>query len=732
MNKLILLFIFIVSMHFAHAQGTEMQQAVEDLKKEIRVLEAEIKDTEKTDPKEAASMKNQLAAMKNMLNMLDKTSNPTTQPSKSQATNISLPKTTPSPIVPVKLKQPATIPTEAQAKDKLLWYTGKKYNDSTLVTVKGMVVQFIKKENIVVVQPQKKADPFDKIVQEFTKGEQRKGELIDKFDKMKDGFMFYPELKNGLTLFDDITLMFNSVLKNTIELPVLPMPVSAPSNPAPGKSGRGPNADLYSYNVITEQNEDEGFIKEMEQKWEMELALAKKQLNELPPVSEFPAPPMHELGICNLCDTSLLRKQRIQDSIWLDKYWGKEQRIVQRILGIERQRALLGVAGGDISSVFDIVFTRGAAKNKILYEKYGNDIRNMNNVSRVLLGSERQIQLLGGSTGSDDSFSGSQAIAKSLNLYNKYLDEQIEAKNHDFVLNIASHLSFERMKQLLGASDSDASDINVQLEKVFKYNRFALTIDLDFILEQRNNEDELQFKATGALSTKDKVYGMLVSDSCSYRMIRYNTDLNNAQVDDVSIPFTVKSGLKTIRNEENKLEDFSYTGPDGFQLLFPDFKIGFCNDNKPDSAFFSTFFGDEQAANMYLGNLNNDNKDYKTDFLGYANLVLQNTDVDKNENEIKDIATDMMNTISGFQNANSGGSKLEKLKMQYEGKRQMDGYMKKMQKLTSDKKSIFLFSANNRSTVLVDKYNDTKRKLDDDFNLIRGLIHLRVTHDPVR
>jgi hypothetical protein len=57
---------------------------------------------------------------------------------------------------------------------------------------------------------------------------------------------------------------------------------------------------------------------------------------------------------------------------------------------------------------------------------------------------------------------------------------------------------------------------------------------------------------------------------------------------------------------------------------------------------------------------------------------------------------------------------------------------KNIQKLTTDKKSVFLFSSNNRSTVLVDKFNDTKRKLDDDFNLKRGLIHLRVIHDPVR
>jgi hypothetical protein len=734
MNRVFLLFFLIVSIQFTHAQVTdktkqksEMQQAVDDMKKEISDLEAEIKSAENTDPDEVAAMKNQLAMLKNMLSKIDNTSKSTTQSQKAQTANISAPKLIQSPIVPVSFKQPVVIPTAAQAKDRLLWYSGKKYNDSTLVTEKGMVVQFSKKKNIVVLQPQKKTDPFDKVVQEYEKGEQRKEELIDKFDKMKNGFMFYPELKNGLALFDDITIRFSNVLKNTVELPVVPLPTSTAYNSTPVKSGFGPYVGFISYDTIPDKNKNEEILKEMKEYWDEEIALAKKELKELPPVSEFPAPPIHEFGICYLCDTSLLSKKRIQDSIWFDQYWGKEQRIVQRVLGVERQMQLLGGNGWDYHIVLDTIIKRGMEKNKILYEKYGNDIRYIDNVLIVLLGSERQVQLLGGS---DDSFSAIQLVVKSLNLYDKYLDEQIEAKNHDFVLNIASHLDNERKKQLLGAGE--AGSTNVLLDKFLKYNRFALTIDLDFIIEKRGDKDKLEFKATGAMSTKDKVYGMFVSDSCSYRMIQYNIDLNNAKLDDVTIPFIVKSGIKSVRNEDDKLEDFSYSGPSGYLMNFPDLKIGFCNNNKPDSAFFTTFLGDESAANMSPGTLNNLIKSYKIDFLGYANLVLQNTNSDEKENEITDLGNEITNAIGGYQNMNLAGSKLEKLKMQYEGKRQMDSYRKSIQKLTNDRKSIFLFSANNKSTVLVDKFEDTKRKLDDDFNLIRGLIHLRVLHDPVK
>lgn len=407
MNKLFLLLIFTISIHFAHAQVTEknkqqseMQQAVEDMKKEISDLEAEIKDKEKTDRTEAEALKNQLAALKNMLNMIDKTCKPATQPTTYKAPKSLTPNATPSPIVSVSLKQALPIPTMAQSNDRLLWYRGKKYNDTTLVIVRGMIVQFNKNKYIVVLQPRKKTDPLDKIVQEFIKGEQRKTELIDKFDKMENGFIYFPELKNGLAMIDDITERFKSVLKNTVELPVLPMPGSVLNNPSSGKSGRGPNADSHSYDNFIRESEDEQNVKEMEERWERELALAKKQFKELPPASEFPAPPMREYGTCTLCDTSLLRKQKIQDSIWFDNYWGKERKIFQRILGIERQKALLNGTGRDISSFMDSIFEREAAKNNILYEKYGNDIRNKNIVSEAILGYERQRQLLGASQGS--------------------------------------------------------------------------------------------------------------------------------------------------------------------------------------------------------------------------------------------------------------------------------------------------------------------------------------------
>ena len=47
------------------------------------------------------------------------------------------------------------------------------------------------------------------------------------------------------------------------------------------------------------------------------------------------------------------------------------------------------------------------------------------------------------------------------------------------------------------------------------------------------------------------------------------------------------------------------------------------------------------------------------------------------------------------------------------------------------KKSVFLFNANNGSTVFIDQINDTKHDIDEYSGLKKGIIHLRVVHDPV-
>lgn len=737
MRHILVLIFILASSLFAEAQvkpqknqQAEMQQAVDEMKKEIRRLEDEIK--KKTDPEEAASLKRELGSLRSMLSMFEKPGKPVTKPSTSAPLKSQSVKNTPSPITPVILKQPYSIPTAEQATDRLLWYKGKKINDSTLVTVKGMVVQFNKnnkKRSVVKIQPLKKADPFDSLVVEFTKTEKRKEELIDKFDKMKNGFLFYTELKTTLALYDDLAERMGSILKNTIDLPEMPLPAANEQEaPSPLPAAKGPSANYGFIDTLPGTKKDEWT--EKLQAMEQQMKLAEQLFQQLPPVHSFPAPPKHEPGMCSYCDPNTIKTQRLQDSVWLGQYQGKEEEIEAMVLGVERQRALMGIQSDD-RELLSKLLERGVAKATILYEKYGNEFRSSKIVMQVIVGLERQIQLLGMAEGIP--FNGMQMLMQKLDKYEEYLEEQIQAKNHDFVLNISSHLGYIRQKTLLGSFENPGAAADEMIQQWLRYNRFELIVESDFIVEKRNEDGELQFKATGALAMKEKIYSMFIPDSCNYKILPYTLDYTSASINDISISMSVRSGTKTIKDENGKLADYPYTGPSTYLLAFPDASIDFCNHDQSDSIWLHTFTGEEGITISTDHLISTTNNSYQLDFLTMVNLVFVTNDLPQNEQNFETVSQDLFNTMGGFQSTDAGGSKLEKMKRQYEGKNQMDKHRKEIQKLVNNQETVIIFSADNKQTVVTDKFIDTKRKLENEgLELTRGLIHLKIIHTAVK
>lgn len=741
--KRLILFFFLVAGMYGHPLKTAgqqipvMQEEINDIKQEIKELEEEIREVEKTDPEEAKMLKSQLSTMRSMLEMLDKTAKPASRTQSSPLAAgagknaLSPAPAVRSPLVPVVLKQPVPIPPPSQINDKLLWYKGKKINDSTLITGRGMVVQYSQKRNLVKLQPDKKSDPFDKIVREIEKNEQRKEELVEIFDQLPNGFLYYPQLKQGLDKSDDLAEIFGDLVKNTIELP--PLPDFSSSGNVFTPAGRGPNAgfQLNSWQVDEEVSENiQNFVTQ-------QLEKAKMLYNSLPPVAEFPAPPAHDFGLCISCDSRKQKEQERQDSLWNDKYSGKEREIMQYLSSAERAAAQMGAASavndtiGIFGSLGNLVMQRMDAKNKLLQSRYGKDVRTIPVVARIILGFERQKQLLG-MVEEDQVFSFSDLVSDLPAGYEKYFDEQAELKNHDFVLNLAAHIGLARQMALLGLEDEGNAFFGKMLQKSIRYNRFGLTAEIDFIYEQRNSGEELAFKATGKLETSVKQFVMLYPTGCRFKVQPYNKDFQKVDLKDITIPFTVISGVKTQREEDDKLVNYPYTGPGEFPLLFPDFSIDFCDSAKPDSAWFLAFTGNEDAMAMAQSGMEHLNKSYKTDMIPFANFVFfQDEQIEENEEAMNNLGMDMMKAVVAFQAQSPAATKLGRMKQSYEGKMQMDDYRKSMQGMMTSKKSLLLYTANNRSTVLIDKYNDSKRELEEGINLTRGMLHLRVVHQPV-
>ncbi|GGD54703.1 hypothetical protein GCM10011361_21550 [Muriicola marianensis] len=696
-----------------------MRQEINELKQDIRELEQEIAEAKINNPDEVPQLQKELASLKKIVESFEKMAgnspNPTPTVHKLASTQNSVNQ---SPIERIILSRQPTTPKPGEDTDRLLWYRGKKINDSTLITNKSMVVQFQKSQNRVVAQPDKKTDPFEPMIRELEKAMEREEELIEKFARMENGFLYYPELEKTLSRYEDLNEEYSALVKNVIELPEL-------SAKTDGKYAQAESETGGIGSTISNAKDFQNLLD-----YEETMAKARRLFKALPPVEDFPAPPEDDLSVCGACDPELIKKERKAKDEWHKKFIGQEEEIRNLILGMERQYALLGSEDHKISpqsiNFLDSLDQRERKKLQTLMQRYGNQITRFNTVLIYVLGYERKKQLLGSNEGSIVDYSSLMSNLDSI--YTQYLNEQIQLKNHDFVLNIPRHISLERQKRLLGDESPPVGvyGLGKNFDKAVAYNRFALKVNLQFEYEQTDDEGNLELKATGSLLTPEKVYTMLITDGCTYSLVKHKVDFTSTTEKEVAIPIEVKSGAKTILDEEDRLITFSYTGPNKYLMNFPEFKLDFCTGRSRDSVYFMPLFSEE--VNMPLGNLN---KSYTSEMLPMANHIFVNiVEMEEQLEKGMELAAEIITSVTAIQSAGSGISTREKLRMQYETKQKQDNYRKDINKLSANTKTVFTFDARNRSSEIINATQDTKHEIDEYSRLTVGKIHIQVVHDP--
>src|SRR5690349_10637613 len=107
----------------------QMKQTVADARKQREDVRKQIADAKanNSDPESIKQLENQLSSLDLMIEMLDKTSIPDGSHPKTLARSKTIEPTLASPFTPIQnLKRPFQIPKKTEAKDKLLWYKGKK------------------------------------------------------------------------------------------------------------------------------------------------------------------------------------------------------------------------------------------------------------------------------------------------------------------------------------------------------------------------------------------------------------------------------------------------------------------------------------------------------------------------------------------------------------------------------------------------------------------------------
>lgn len=618
-------------------------------------------------------------------------------------------KKTTSPIVEIKIKQPLQVPTEAQAKEHLLWYKGKKINDSMLVTPKAMLVLYSNKRNMVIAQPLEKTDSFRLMVKNIAKQAKMTEDYIGGEAKKKNSFLNYPLIQMTVDQFEAVDEQFNNTLKNTIDLPEVPINNTAPRKP------KGPSAD---YNLTPEQG-----IREMHSKLKTLLA------NE--PDKNFDAPPKDQFGVSYHCDKNALKLYREAEDNWNRKFHEYEVDLLRSAMGVARALQLFDYKESDINASFpglnddiqkaqDRYFSRLDEKISKLISSYGKNIFMQPCIIRTLLAHERQKQLFGRSDEGEKFWLEFSSLIEGPELEN-YVNEQIDKKNWDVILDLPYMLGRQRQAQLLGAEDL-SKRLEKLTDKLINLNRFALTIDIDFNERYHDDDGEDVLKVNGSIKTTDKVYVSLFPVGCTGWILTIPTFDYTLGLP--YFPLQVVSGLKSVKNDK-AWQNYSYSGPKDMIMYSPAFAIDFTRTNEQDTAVLQLLRYVDDLPPIPVDNA------YTTDLTGYlSNMYVKPKETGDKEQKIIDYGKDMLVKFSKITSAQNNTTTLEKLKSQHSLMTQKQAAAREASELINTAQAVILFNAQNGSSTLIDVKMDTKHKTDE-LEVIYGIFKLKVVNDPI-
>lgn len=625
-----------------------------------------------------------------------------------------------SPIIPIYLKQPLQVPTEAEAKDKLLWYKGKKLNDSMLVTTRGMVVQYSRKRSIVIAQPLEKSDPFRKMADNLSKGSQMTDDFINKIAARKNSFLDYPLIQMAVDDFQVIDEQLTSVVKNTIELPPLPPNLNRPG----ADKARGGS---MGFDEPTLEDDLEAMHNELK-----ELLFNEPDMN-------FEPPPAKNFSLAFLCSGNAQKRYQEERKRWEEKFLEYEDnlmraamRIIQFMqvtgtISVSRTEAGARSINEDLQEAVSRSLSRRDKKIQLLISSNGKNIFMQDCVISRALRNERQKELMGFGNDKANAFNVLQLLGDPE--FENYMNEEASKKNWDVILNMATTLGRNRQTQLLGIEGGVSDRLNQLFEKIMNMNRFALTVDLDFNVHYIDSDDEPSLKASGNIQTSGKAYVRLVRNKqgCKWTLEQSEVEYGNTKEAEY-IPMRVNGGTKLVKNEKREWEEYSYNGPKDMLMPMPVFRISFTDLIHQDSVSLEPM---QYLPNEYQ-NPSLSPSAYKKDLLGYVSHVFTSkAKTEMNESQIMDLAKEMMRKFSESPMMPSSLTALGMLKDKFLMRQKKQEAENKTAYAGLTGKAVMLFNALNNSSILVDNSIDTKHK-DEGVEVTKGLIKIKVVNEPIQ
>jgi len=716
----------------------QLQEAKKEAASHISELEKQIADAKrnKEDPGKIREMEDQLAMMRKMMGLFNRTDTTMVQrPKNLPESKTVLPRYI-SPVVQIPVKGPVIAPTKEQAKDSMLWYRGRRLNDSMLVTTQRTVVLFSRNRNMIVVQADPSKDTLCiNIARNMARNGQWTNEYINHLAGIKNSFFQYPQTMTTMDEFRFIEETYNSIIGNTIDLPP-PGSLGATffngNNTTGGPSG---SDDLSS--------EDASDVLRILHQHLVDHMRNPPPLNvTLPPA--FYRPCVEECNtVCPECDN--VNKRHIWIREWQERFLKYEKELLGRMKALSYWITRSGITNidsripgiaNDLNNALFMAFDRWDQKVKKLEElnnadQSDNKIFCMEIVIENLLYLQVQKKNYYGTV--DHSYTSriNDFVGKNQQAIIDYYEEKMRQYEFHDVLDSWVAAGFTRHYKIIMGSGEPMKALE---EKIRKFNRFALTLTIDFNVELRDGEMPA-IETEGKLSNKDKVYVSLGRLSkCRWQLYLTYTDYTKMDEHSFRIPLVVENGTKyTYLKNPLRVVRKEYSGPKDMFMVFPYMSMNLCeNNSEPDSMIVDVLRYVQEDLTQYKPGEN----EYSVDLLPYVNKLF--ISAEKTRQNSQDVVTEAFEMMAaaythGRVDRPTGYQKLDMMQVDFKMKGIQQQHQQMAARLTSFPNMLINLNAaqgNRNPTLLYENFGRSNTELEGNYNLKTGHGVVSIVHDP--
>lgn len=628
----------------------ELQQTIKEAKQQIDEIKLQIAEAKKNndDPETIKQMEQQLVSLQQMVSMLEKTNIPGNKPPKALPPAKNTEPAYVSPFTPITLKQPVKPPTWEQATDQLLWYWGQRIDANTLITPSGMIVRYDPQRNTLTWQPDKKDTTYYGLVNTLGKIRQLKTDYSSTMESMMNSYFMFPLIEDAYKEYEFFKTRFYKLAKNTREVP-----------------------EVTNYFDL-----------------DNEIYFFDHELRNLPPITAIP-PPERQNDLCICADRENVRIEYENNlEIWNTDLFKEEFSILRHLEKIFAYMEFIRRSGTAVHTGAQTILEMMPHYNAKILERISTKLSRIADQYK-----QGDIKIEDGMVYAwslaykilehlpDDNKhtnvttfqTAKEALGSTLfrisdlvasDIFEKYIEEQKRRKNFNAVFDFGLYSSHEFNKSIVGTyTNINKNLFETWIKGLEKFNRFKLTIEIDFDYLQVNkaDNDEPLLVAYGVLNS-DEMMVSLGRHDCQWEL--YLKDVNhrnrNTTGKEFEIPMNVVAGSKDFIKDQ--YPPIPYTGPSIMKMVFPTFKLSFCGGGSSVMMDVLRY----EPADVERHKNDDGSKKYSLDMQFFVNkLFLSAVKTKLNVNELIGTSVNMMNIQSSQLPTSSGDPALDRLKMDY-------------------------------------------------------------------